>query len=290
MSNTTPNAALKLSGFADEISPQLDDQIKTFKELGLTHFELRGVYGKNVLDFDSGLRAEIKQKLADNGLGVISIGSPIGKVKISDDFNAHFDRFKVAVDAAEYFGAPFVRVFSYYPAEGESHEQLVANHRDEVVRRFQRKVDYLKGREVVLVHENEADIYGERGRECVELMKAVNSPKLRSAFDFANFVQAGERPITNWPGLKPYTVHIHIKDAKRDGGKVVPAGHGDGDIEPILRDAYASGYRGFLSLEPHLAAHGQFSGFSGPDLFRTAVEALREVAKKAGVPLAEARP
>lgn len=289
MSTTPSNAALKLSGFADEISPNLDDQIKTFKELGLTHFELRGVYGKNVLDFDKTLRAEIKRKLSDNGLGVISIGSPVGKVKVSDDFNAHFERFKVAVDAAEYFGSPFVRVFSYYPAEGESHEQLVANYKDEVIRRFQKKVEYLKGREVVLVHENERDVYGERGAECVALMKGVNSPKLRTAFDFANFVQAGERPIVNWPGLKPFTTHVHIKDAKLDGGKVVPAGQGDGDIETILRDAYASGYRGFLSLEPHLAAHGQFSGFSGPALFTTAVEAMRDVAMKAGVPLADAR-
>jgi len=68
-------------------------------------------------------------------------------------------------------------------------------------------------------------------------------------------------------------------------GKVVPAGQGDGQIEPILRDAYASGYRGFLSLEPHLAAHGQFSGFSGPALFKTAVDALREVCRKADVPI-----
>jgi sugar phosphate isomerase/epimerase len=217
---------------------------------------------------------------------VISIGSPIGKVKITDDWNAHFARFKVAVDAAEFFGAPFIRVFSYYAPAGGTHADLVANYRDEVVRRFQQKVQYIKDRPVVLVHENEKDIYGERVRECRALMDAVNSPKLRSAFDFANFVQAGERPLANWPLLKPYTVHIHIKDALLVDKKVVPAGQGDGDIEPILRDAYASGYRGFLSMEPHLAAHGQFSGFSGPALFKTAVEALRGVAAKADVPLA----
>ena len=88
--------------------------------------------------------------------------------------------------------------------------------------------------------------------------------------------------------LKPYTVHIHIKDAKLADGKVVPAGRGDGDIAPILADAYRSGYRGFLSLEPHLAAHGQFSGFSGPGLFQTAAAALREVCRSAEVPLAGA--
>jgi len=50
----------------------------------LTHFELRGVYGKNVLDFDKALRNEVKTKLDANGMGVVSIGSPIGKVGVTD--------------------------------------------------------------------------------------------------------------------------------------------------------------------------------------------------------------
>ena len=54
----------------------------------------------------------------------------------------------------------------------------------------------------------------------------------------------------------------------------------------VLEDAYASGYSGFLSLEPHLSIAGQFSGFTGLDLFGVAVEALRDLAKKSGIPLA----
>jgi sugar phosphate isomerase/epimerase len=276
---------LRLSGFADEISPQLDEQIKTCKENGLTHFELRGVFGKNVLDFDSAMRSEIKAKLDANGMGVISIGSPIGKVPITDPWQPHFDRFKIAVDAAEFFKSPFIRIFSYYPAEGAGKGDVI-KHRDEVMKRMAAKVDYIKDRNVVLIHENERHIYGEKVKECVDLMKTINSPKFKFAFDFANFVQAGDDPLVNWPLLKPYTVHIHIKDAKKADGKVVPAGQGDGQLEPILLDAYKSGYDGFFSLEPHLAAHGQFSGFSGPALFTTAVNALKDVCKKAKIPLA----
>ena len=43
---------LKLSAFADEISPDLEEQIRVCRQNGVTHFELRGVAGKNVLDFD----------------------------------------------------------------------------------------------------------------------------------------------------------------------------------------------------------------------------------------------
>jgi sugar phosphate isomerase/epimerase len=279
---------LKLAAFADEISPQLDEQIAVCRANGVTHFELRGVYGKNVLDFDTPLREEIKTKLADQGMGVISIGSPIGKAKIDEAWEPHFERFKIAVEAAEFFNAPFVRLFSYYAPTGTPAKEI-RNHRDEVLRRFRDKVDYLKNHPgVSLVHENEKDIYGELGQGCLDLMQSINSPKLRMAFDFANFVQAGQDPLACWPALKPFTAHIHIKDAIAGSGKVVPAGEGDGKIEPILTDAYASGYRGFVSLEPHLKVAGHSHGETGPELFKTAADALKQLCRRIGVPLAGA--
>ena len=53
-----------------------------------------------------------------------------------------------------------------------------------------------------------------------------------------------------------------------------------------MKDAYASGYRGFLSFEPHLSVAGQYSGFSGPELFGVAVDALRKLASENSIPLA----
>lgn len=110
-------SSMKLAGFADEISPKLKEQIRVCKDLGIRYFELRGVVDKNVLDFDVPLRTEIRKQLQDNGMAVACIGSPIGKVKITDPWPAHFDRFKVAVDMAEFFRAPLIRLFSYYPQD-----------------------------------------------------------------------------------------------------------------------------------------------------------------------------
>lgn len=279
------DTSLKLSAFADEISPELDEQIAVCREVGVTHMELRNVRGVNVLDFDQPLRQEIRKKLADNGMGAVCIGSPIGKVKINDPWPAHFDRFKTAVELAEFFDAPFIRIFSYYPPEPGGDMQV---HRDEVLRRMSEKVSYLGNRPITLLHENEKGIFGDRGGSCFDLIVSVNSPKLRCAFDFANFIQVGEQPLSNWRRLKPYTVHIHVKDARLKDGKITPAGEGDGDIGRIVADAYQSGYRGFLTLEPHLAADMQFSGFSGPDLFKKAAHALRELCRKNQVPLAGA--
>lgn len=275
---------LKMSGFADEISPKLDEQIKVCKSLGVLYFELRGVAGKTVPDFSPELRKEVRDKLKANGMGVASLGSPIGKVKITDPWPAYFDKFKQVVELAEYLEAPLIRIFSYFPAKKGA--AFTKQQRDEVMRRMQAKADYVKDHPVTLVHENEKDIYGERGPACLEILKTINSPKLRCAFDFSNFIQAGDDPLDNWKLLKPYTVHFHIKDCKKDTKKVVPAGQGDGHLLEILTDAVKSGYTGFLSLEPHLKYAGANFGETGPELFKVAVDALRDIAKKADIQLA----
>jgi len=274
---------LGLCGFADEISPDLDEQVRVCRACGVSRFELRSVDGINVLDFDRTLRERVRRTLRNAGMSVACIGSPIGKVKLSEPWDAHFARFKTAVELAEFFDARLIRLFSYYAADDRDD---IAHHRDEVVRRLRAKVEYLGSRDIVLVHENESHIFGERGVACLDLMRSIDSSKLRSAFDFANFIVGPrERPRDNWPMLKPYTAHFHIKDARLGDRAIVPAGEGDGEIGPILADAYGGGYRGLVSLEPHLAAAGQFSGFSGPQLFTRAVAALRDVCRAHDVPL-----
>ena len=276
---------MRLSAFADEISPELDRQIESCRQCGVTHLELRGVWGKNVLDLDSADRARVKSELNAAGIEVLCIASPIGKVKIDEPWEPHFERFKIAVELAEYFSAPLIRIFSYYPPEKG---QPMRPHREEVLKRMRAKLSYVKHRPVTLLHENEKEIYGAKGAECVDLLSAMDSPQFRGAFDFANFVQEHESPLEVWPSLKPYTDHIHVKDAIAATGQVVPAGEGDGQLEPILVDLNRGGYSGFLSLEPHLKTAGQFSGTTGPELFKAAADALKKLCRKNGIPLAGA--
>jgi sugar phosphate isomerase/epimerase len=278
---------LKLSGFADEVGPELSAQIETFKSLGLTHFELRSVAGTNVLDFSESQRNDIRKALRDAGLGVISIGSPCGKKPIDTPRQQLLDQFKRAIDAAIHFGAPLIRVFSFYPEGGEG-KGPVEPIRSRVIDLLGDQIQLLldSKTDVVMVHENEKGIYGDIGVRCIDLMTTINHPRLRTAFDFANFVQCGQDPLACWPALRPFTTHIHVKDAKAVGGTIVPAGEGDGKIFEILKDAYSSGYRGYLSLEPHLKVAGHSHGETGADLFATAVKALRRVCERAEIPLA----
>ncbi|MDN6672607.1 MAG: sugar phosphate isomerase/epimerase, partial [Staphylococcus equorum] len=52
--------------------------------------------------------------------------------------------------------------------------------------------------------------------------------------------------------LPPHIEYIHIKDAIYEDSGNVLCGTGDGQIESILKQAIDRGYKGFLTLEPHL--------------------------------------
>jgi len=270
---------IRLSGFGDEISPDIDEQMKVLSSEKISHIELRGVGGKNILDLSNAELEDVELKMMDQNFEVSAIGSPIGKIRIDEDFDAHLERLKRAIELAKFFDTPYIRVFSYYPPEGGD----IKKHRGEVIRRMEAMARLAEENDVVICHENEARIYGEGPKECLDILKTVPSGNLRAVFDAGNFVFAGVRPYDDcWPPLKEYVEYFHIKDAKMKERTIVPAGEGDGQIKSVLRDAVKHGFDGFLSLEPHLAQAEQFKGFSGPDLFVKAIRALKEILDSIG--------
>lgn len=271
--------ALQLSGFADEISADPQEQLDTLKRNQIRHMELRGVWNTNVLDLSTSRIQQLRRMLDDAGVGVSAIGSPIGKVSIRSDLDTHFSRFQVAVERAHEFGTRYIRIFSFYHRD-ESAEQC----RDAVIAQLARMTGYAAAEGVILLHENEKGIYGDVPERCRELMLAVDDPHLRTVFDPANFIQCGVDPARQaWPALSEYVAYFHIKDALAEQKRVVPAGQGDGEVEWILGQAVGSGFSGFLSLEPHLKADDPAYGGDGSHRFDTAANALREVLARLGV-------
>lgn len=261
-----------LTGFADEISPELDEQVATLAAEEMRYLEFRSAWGTNILDLSDEELDRAKTTLGAAGIGVSSIGSPIGKIGITDDFAPHLDRFDRALEVAHRLEAPYIRIFSFFIPEGDD----PVRYRDEVLDRLQQIVDRAKGSGVTLLHENEKHIYGDVPTRCVDLLTAINSPTLRAAWDPANFVQCGVRPHTDgYESLRPFIDYVHVKDARLADGEVVPPGQGDGEVRETIRALKTSGFDGFFSLEPHLAHAGAFSGFSGPDLFRLAVQSFK---------------
>jgi hypothetical protein len=77
---------LTLSGFADEISPDLERQCATIDYLGIGHVEVRSLWDVNVLDLDDDEIARARKAFAAHRIQTSSFGSPIGKSDIREDF------------------------------------------------------------------------------------------------------------------------------------------------------------------------------------------------------------
>lgn len=265
-----------LSGFSDEISPDFTEQCEVVTGLGMTHVEVRSAWDVNILDLSPDQLDTVKKTLAAYELKVSSIGSPIGKIPITEDFAPHLERMKHAAEVAQLLEAPYIRIFSFFMPAGDD----PATHRAEVIERMRALVRVAEEADLILLHENEKEIYGDVPSRCLDLIRSVGSPYLRLAWDPANFVQVGVRPYTDgYAQLRPHVEYMQIKDALAADGTVVPAGEGDGEVAATIRALRHDGFDGFFSLEPHLAAGHATGGFSGPDLFRTAHRAFTGLLK-----------
>jgi 3-dehydroshikimate dehydratase len=274
---------IRLSAFADEISPDLDEQIATLQREGIRYLDLRGVWNINVLDLSDAHIRQIKQTLDAQGIGVAAIGSPIGKVAIDSPFESTMQKLERAISVAQAFGTPFIRIFSFYPpTHAQGARAALDAHRDEVMGRLRAMIERARVDDMTLLHENEREIYGDTIDRCVDLMQSCEDEHFRLAFDPANFIQCGQVPYPDaYEALRPWLAYVHVKDALADGS-VVAAGEGAGRWPDLLRRLRDNGYEGFLSLEPHLAAAGQFRGFSGPNLFVKASQALQGMLRGIG--------
>ena len=269
-----------LSGFIDEISDDFSLQCKIASGLGLRYVEVRSAWGTNILDLDSDQVSKLQETLATYGLKVSSIGSPIGKISIDDEFSPHLDRMRHAVEVAEALEAPYIRIFSFFIPAGVDPD----SRRDEVLSRMAALAEVAAGADVILVHENEKEIYGDVPRRCLDIVTSVSSPRLQLAWDPANFVQVGVRPFTEgYALLRPHVGYIQIKDALLADATVVVAGAGDGEVVETIRALRADGFDGFFSLEPHLCEYTAYGALSGPELFTKAWKAFTDILTSEGI-------
>jgi sugar phosphate isomerase/epimerase len=266
-----------LSAFADEISPDPQEQVDLLKACGVRHVELRSIHKTNVLDLTDLQIREFKALLDRHGMGLSAIGSPIGKVKIDQPFEPHLKRFERAVELCGVFGTPNIRIFSYYKSEDTSWEQW----RGLVMDRMAEKVRRAEKAGVCLLHENEHAIYGDSPQRVVDLLQTINSPALRAVYDAANYVFCGFDPYDGWQKTKAWTAHLHIKDWVAGEKHGCLAGTGQGRLPQVLAEA-APTYDGFATLEPHLLGGGPTGGVTGPELFPRAVAAFTALLDRAG--------
>ena len=255
----------RLSAFADEASQNISEQVEAMRRNGISLLEIRGVDGTNISKIDASKAREVKNILDANGMSVWSMGSPVGKKSLADDFDGQIDSFKRLLENTDILGAKRIRLFSFYPIEGEGRAETLKK----VVERLNVFTE-LTPEHITLCHENEKKIFGENIENCLAIHKAI--PSIRAVFDPANFIQCGVNTLEAWEALKDYVDYLHIKDALPDG-TIVPAGNGIGNISAIASDYLARG-GSVMTLEPHLKV---FSGLSELEAGGESLKAMKNI-------------
>lgn len=241
-----------ISGFADEIHPNLDQQLKVVKELGMHYICLRAADGKGIADYTlEEFQQNIQPRLEEAGVKISSLGSPIGKIDIDDQ--AAYEKQLAQLDTlcriCNSCGCRYIRMFSFWMPKDRNPDDFT----EQVIKKLAGFAKVAEKYDVILIHENEKDIYGDIARRCKVILDRLASPHFKAAFDFANFVQCGEDTAECWELLKEHVVYIHIKDAVKSNNENVLCGTGDGQIPQLLKKIIREdGYQGFLTLEPHL--------------------------------------
>ena len=249
-------ATFVFSAFADEYSPNLDEQIRGLLENNVHLIEPRGIDGTNISDLTSEKAMEVRSKLDAAGIGISALGSPIGKIKIDDDFEAHKIKLRRTCEIAKILGAQRIRMFSFFmPKDCPD----VSIYRDEVISRLGEMLDIADEYGIQLCHENEKGIYGDTPERCLELIDAFDG-RLGCVFDPANFIQVGATPFPDgFQLLSKYITYMHVKDCLRNG-TVVVGGTGVGCL-PEMFAVLNRTVKGEMNVtvEPHLRV---FAGFS----------------------------
>ena len=277
-----------LSAFADEVSSDFTKQLEYLKSKDISYIEPRNINGTGVAAITLAEAKNAKKMLDDYKIGVSSIGSPIGKISVEDDFADHIRLFEHVMDIAEIFETKNIRMFSFfYPKNTDVH-----THRAAVLARLEILLELAEKRGLTLCHENEKAIYGEAPEDCLDLMKHFDG-RMKSVLDMGNFAFCQKDPLKGYEYLAPYIEYIHIKDAFYDT-RIVPAGQGEGKVFEIL-SAYNkyTDKDTFLTMEPHLTVFDGLNKLSNMDdikvqnayatpeeAFNTAVAALRGILER----------
>ena len=272
---------IRLSAFADEASKTLEGQIAAMKRNGISYLEIRGVNGKNIADLTEEEAQGYAKQLADEGIRVWSIGSPLGKVKITCDFEAYREKVAHVCRMAQIFGTTRIRMFSFHEAY-EAEETVYAYLREMV------KIAETHG--VQLYHENEKRIFGDTVERVLKIRDHVEG--LKYVYDPANYLEVGEDSAYSLSTLHGITDYFHIKDVIQATGELVPAGYGDGRIGELV--AKIGDEDRVLTLEPHLAVFQGYAEIDGSEMknkfcfasndeaFDAAVNALKTVLAEQG--------
>ena len=254
-----------LTGFADEVSSNIEDQIRVTKELGWNAIEARSIGESNIHDISDADFENVCKALLDNGIHINCFGSTIANwsKKISDPFEISLQEVERTISRMQRLNVKLVRIMSYSRCTGSE------QYAEERFRRLKVICNKFLEAGITPLHENCMNYGGMSWMHTLELIDNISG--LRLVFDTGNPVISKDYSKTEdrkqdslefFKKIHEHVEHIHIKDAFLDRDKecFVFPGEGDAKIVDILKELKHMNYNGGISIEPHMA-----SVFHDPD-------------------------
>ena len=244
---------IEVSIFADEVSPDFEEQVDLCKRAGASCIELRSnIFGnavQNCTDQDVGRVQEI---LAKYGSRVAVIGSPVGKCELGneEEYQTHLAWFDRMCELAHTFGTKIVRGFAFWAPERKS---LPRPNLDEIIDEIAAKLAPIAARAI------EEDVYfcfecegSTNSGTCAEIARIIEAitpnDNLMVAWDANNATNLGEHSLEEgYPLIKDRVRHVHVKPNRYKNIETVA--DSDASYREVFEALMADGYEGVATIE-----------------------------------------
>lgn len=250
------------SGFTDEASDSLEQQILATQTLGWQYLSARTINDYNIHELSEAAFEQVCDQLMASGIKVAEFGTLIGNwaKKIDSDFDLTLEEVARCIPRMQRLGVKYARIMSYaqQPWRDEQYEQ-------ERFRRLRIITQCFADAGLMALHENCMNWGGFSASHTLRLLEEV--PGLKLIFDTGNPVFQRDRsrpephpwqdPLAFYHQVKEAVVHVHVKDARYPVAGDEPVytfpGEGDAKLTQILKELIESNYQGFVAIEPHIA-------------------------------------
>ena len=266
---------------AEEIGDDFGRVISSARSMGIEEIELGSLWGDGIGDAPFSRMIAARDMLRDRGIRVRMVATQafktvsLGSVDESDipsdpHYREHMELFRVSIEAAKFFGALMVRVFSFRREDMAGLGNPSTRPRgggaftDEMVARVAAglvpAVREAEKAGLVVALENVRSCWCNSGGNTRKVLEQVGSDSLRVIWDPANAFVSGEEDAVDagYKAVKAFTAHVHLKDAvveDVEAGRTRWERIGDGDVDlgrqlKALRD---DSFAGCISIETHWA-------------------------------------
>lgn len=289
------HSMFKLAVITDEVSQDLSKAIALAKEFRLQGLEIRSVWEKGPGELTDEEVGKIKRMADDAALEICAVASPFFKCNLDSESEVrqHYDILRRCAEVAHMLGTNLVRGFAFW-RHGKAEEppyETIAKH-------YEQAIKIAEEMDITIGLENENSTMLTNARRVVRALQAMGFPRrVKAVWDPQNNFgdPDGERPFPQgYERIKPYMVHVHMKDAHPVTGEAVPIGEGFVGWREQLLALLRDGYAGYVSLETHyrpkealpegiaqLPKGSQFSA-GGEEGSRVCFERLTEILGKIG--------